>query len=618
MSIQSTSQAFTFAPPLLFAEPDSTSRSTCLKKFIHYIKLIFDKFIKLIKKFLEYTSLRRKFYLTRQATYCLAQDIFAEHYTYKNLNADILKRIIIKFIKFIDPHKYIFRKNEIKPFVDPSDETIKKGLQEFAKKKFSLFYEIYDVYLNAVKRAEALKTKLLKRALPSVKEQKSKAVEDFPETKAQQINSLSLELVRREKRIQKYKKEAQPFVRKVQALEESYRLNREKFSFSFQKIKKVHELFLKALCRSLDKHSRYLTAEEVKDELLAEANQPTSWHIEKQKIIQKAKINAGSHQETEKVIKAFSTRCKTVNKNRASVKRISISNRDILHIRIHSFEYRSDINLTAQIKNELQEQKRNICGVLLDLRGNLGGSSSVSNDVLELFLNRGPTEQTIYADSRIFYRVSLEDAAWNGPLLVLVDKFSASASEKIATILSDYKRAIVIGDNHTYGKGCGQGRSFSKTNCSFGLKYGGYHVTNNMFFGPSGSSPQLEGVKSDIVIPGPYNHLKIGLKYDNETLPAKKIAPFFIPDLKKKEEWSHYIERNFMANPQRRGSIQEKLVKLQESSKKRIAANQRYQTFLESPEYRIPIPEEIIQEGQDLQLTEAFNVMKEFILIYDK
>jgi carboxyl-terminal processing protease len=172
----------------------------------------------------------------------------------------------------------------------------------------------------------------------------------------------------------------------------------------------------------------------------------------------------------------------------------------------------------------------NISGLILDLRNNGGGSLSDAVEVSGLFLAGGPIVQV--KNSRGEIRI-LEDAdkklLYDGPMIVLVNKFSASASEILAAALQDYGRAIIIGGDHTHGKGTVQ--SLMDLNSNIPLlhrkKYedlGALKVTIQKFYRVNGESTQYKGIEPDIVVPTVLDYLKSGEKYQDYSLPWDRVA----------------------------------------------------------------------------------------------
>ena len=159
----------------------------------------------------------------------------------------------------------------------------------------------------------------------------------------------------------------------------------------------------------------------------------------------------------------------------------------------------------ARLLTKLKEQ--DVTGLILDLRRNGGGSLKEAIDLTGLFIPSGPVVQTRNLEGRVDVGRDLDGkVAYDGPLLVLTSRLSASASEILAGALQDYGRALVVGDTSTFGKGTVQtivplARVMQNEGLTPDSDPGALKVTISKFYRPSGKSTQLEGVKADIVIP---------------------------------------------------------------------------------------------------------------------
>ncbi len=204
------------------------------------------------------------------------------------------------------------------------------------------------------------------------------------------------------------------------------------------------------------------------------------------------------------------------------------------YIRIPSF-YRDfnggkGRNVTDDTRAELVKlKKEGIHGLILDLRNNGGGALTDAVAISGLFLPGGPVVQV--KNSQGMIRV-LEDedpgVVYAGPLIVLVNQFSASASEILAAALQDYGRALIIGGEHTHGKGTVQ--ALMDLNRNLPLlhlkKYndlGALKVTIQKFYRINGGSTQYKGVEPDIVVPSMLDYLKSGEKYMDNSLPWDRV-----------------------------------------------------------------------------------------------
>jgi carboxyl-terminal processing protease len=176
-------------------------------------------------------------------------------------------------------------------------------------------------------------------------------------------------------------------------------------------------------------------------------------------------------------------------------------------------EYKSSTRDCKRLLDDFRQ--KGVDGVVLDLRGNGGGSLPESISLTGLFIDRGPVVQVKKKNKTVeVYDDTDPGVAWSGPLVVLTNKFSASASEIVAGAIQDYGRGLVIGDNATHGKGTVQslldlGRQlFQRLDQAPSL--GAIKITMQQFYRPSGDSTQLEGVKSDVELPSITTHLPVG------------------------------------------------------------------------------------------------------------
>lgn len=169
----------------------------------------------------------------------------------------------------------------------------------------------------------------------------------------------------------------------------------------------------------------------------------------------------------------------------------------------------------GDVKKLLGEmKKRGVAGVVLDIRGNGGGYLNDAVDMTGALIDEGPVVQI--QDSRGQKEVLGDDdrgTDYDGPLVVLVDRFSASASEILAGALQDYGRAVIVGTSEqTHGKGTVQTVADLDRATGGKIELGVFKITIQQFFRVSGSSTQREGVKPDVVLPDPAGHVESGEK----------------------------------------------------------------------------------------------------------
>jgi carboxyl-terminal processing protease len=173
-------------------------------------------------------------------------------------------------------------------------------------------------------------------------------------------------------------------------------------------------------------------------------------------------------------------------------------------------------------------KKENVKGIVLDLRNNGGGSLRDVVTMSGLFVEKGPIVQVKDKDARPqILPDDDETVQYDGPLVIMVNEFSASASEIMAAAMQDYGRAVIVGSN-TYGKGTVQ-RFFDLDRAMRGndafKPLGQVKVTIQKFFRVNGGSTQLKGVRPDILLPDSYSEIKVGEQENEHPMPWTQIQP---------------------------------------------------------------------------------------------
>jgi len=228
-------------------------------------------------------------------------------------------------------------------------------------------------------------------------------------------------------------------------------------------------------------------------------------------------------------------------------------------------------NVTDDVADALAKLKeQDLSGLIIDLRNNGGGALKDAVNVSGLFIDHGPVVQVKSSAGAVqVLRDSDSGVAYDGPLVVLVNRFSASASEIFAAALQDYHRAYIIGSDHTYGKGTVQtildlDRSVPLKGMDIYKPLGALKITTQKFYRVSGGSTQYKGVEADLVMPDRMRYVKSGEKYIDYSLPWDTVQPTSF------KPWE---------GP---GSLQVDLLK--PKSLARVAANNEFQEIIESSE----------------------------------
>jgi carboxyl-terminal processing protease len=175
---------------------------------------------------------------------------------------------------------------------------------------------------------------------------------------------------------------------------------------------------------------------------------------------------------------------------------------------------------SRDLLKELEKlKKEGVESIVVDLRSNGGGSLDEAIKLAGLFIKKGPVVQIKAAGPDSYVQEDRDPAIYyDGPLVVLTNVQSASASEIFAGAIKDYERGVIVGNKSTFGKGTVQNLN------DISAKLGAIKVTISKFYTPSGSSTQLKGVESDLVIPSILDEYEIGEKTYDYALPWEKIA----------------------------------------------------------------------------------------------
>ena len=187
------------------------------------------------------------------------------------------------------------------------------------------------------------------------------------------------------------------------------------------------------------------------------------------------------------------------------------------------------VSCTVDCKKLIEGFKaQKVDAVMMDLRGNGGGLLNEAISLSGLFIDKGPVVQVREADSVKHLDDDDEGTAWDGPLVVLIDRQSASASEIFAGVIKDYSRGLIIGDSSTFGKGTVQqimpireGFSFRPNNTNMGA----LKLTIQQFYRVNGDSTQVKGVEPDIHIPSIFDQAEFGEGKMDNALKFDHVAP---------------------------------------------------------------------------------------------
>jgi carboxyl-terminal processing protease len=208
-------------------------------------------------------------------------------------------------------------------------------------------------------------------------------------------------------------------------------------------------------------------------------------------------------------------------------------------------------------------KKEKVDGIVLDLRHNGGGILEESVNLVGLFINKGPVVQVRNSEKKTtVYNDTNPNVSWDGPLIVLTSRLSASASEITAAALQDYGRALIVGDQSTHGKGTVQQvLHLARLMPNDPIQApGDVKVTVSKFYRIAGGTTQKQGVTPDIILPSVYDYLDIGESSLDNALEADNITP---------------------ARYETMGEVKQYVPELEKASKARISQSKDFAYLLE-------------------------------------
>jgi carboxyl-terminal processing protease len=598
-------------------------------------------------------------------------EILKHHVSYKKLDSEIIERTSRNFIEKLDPMKTYFLESDISKWLYPSEELKQMFLNGFKTSDFSGFEEIHRAMIKAIERRNSLESEIETALLPQ--DIDSKELKDAPwvNSKEELVNRLlkikALQLEAAKKLDDETKEQ---FVKRIQ----KNRLNNESKILKNTK-KLILSNILEAFAESLDSHTKFLPPDKAKQFLIQIQQRlfgigvmlqdnlngfritriiekgPAAKSkklkikdriiaVDKKPIVGMDIRDAVGLIRGEKGSKAFLTVLRENATGEDQKLEVEITRDEVIiedmrlesstfpyadgiigHLHLFSFYQDQKYSSAQDIKNAVEKMKKenNLKGLILDLRNNSGGPLNQAVAVTSLFITKGIVVSTKDENNNITHLRDTEGKTiFDGPLIVLTNRASASSSEIVAQTLQDYKRAIIVGDEKTFGKGSFQTFTLNANNNSKVNPKGEYKVTKGKYYGVSGKSPQLLGVKPDIIVPGILSNLEIGEEFTKFPLKNDKIKPNFQDDLSDvpnfyKKKISLLYKHN----------LQQVLMKyfkyldiLSKNSQKRILENKNYQKFLKKikKENFDDISVEIFSKT-DSQFKETLNIMKDLIFL---
>jgi len=445
------------------------------------------------------------------------------HPLHKRVTQEISKRALENFFEILDPHKSYFLRQEIEPWLDPSQALLDDITTDFKNDRYDTFNKIQRIYRAAIDRRRQLCGAISLNVFPEKVYRRDLKQLNWP--------TQNEDLLQRYPQILVWQSQVENERDIAKVLKE---MHQEEEEILHNSNKMMHEVnIVNAFGKSLDPHTQLYPPSEAK-------------RIKKMLSGEQGRIQSSYH---------------------------DVENGQILLIKIPSFYQSEQWTVSADVKSSIERKNPQLRGIILDVRDCPGGI----------------TEEAIAIESLFFGRGIDKTPLWNGPLIILVNRASGSAAERLTQNLQDYG-SLVIGDDHTFGKGSSQltaELTFQSTHL------GKLAITERLYHTASGNTPQITGVKSDILVPGPYSGKNYGEKSLKYPLPNVSIPSRFV-------ETPSQVYRQHLPH-------------LKMRSLARTTQNTAYQNFLQRNQKVEHIHDPVENDDQDHQLLEAKQIMQDLV-----
>lgn len=603
----------------------------------------------------------------------IMQQILSQHLDQQAMTEKVLKNSFEVFIDQFDPVRIYLLEDEVAPFLNLTDAQVQELLEQYRVDNFSAYTSLNTVIQKAILRARQVRKGLETNDNALFQEEAPEPIHEerpFARSESQlkrRIEDHILQFIISEEEgfgVQKIQAHKQAVLANYEDFIRDY-----EDQYLYQEeggkplpIAKQENLFtmhvIKALAKSLDSHTSFYDAEEAYDMkirlekgfygigIIPEST--TDGVFVRRILAGSPAAKQGAIQPGDLILSVNGTSTKTLPAKEItdlflSTKGTSISltlkrdntpykvtlksdliivnedRMDVLSqpyrggiigvIALHSF-YKGKGGITSEkdVRDAILtlNQENNLKGLVLDLRNNSGGFLTEAVKVAGLFITNGVVVISKYNDGEEhFYRDMDNRVYFDGPLVVLTSKGTASAAEIVAQALQDYGVAVIVGDEHTYGKGTIQSQTITNENSSSYFK-----VTVGTYYTVSGKTPQLQGVKSDIVVPSDLLYQNVGEEYLENAIDNRQTVPNAYADNLADIDpgLKPWFLRYYTPTLQgRSANWQEALPKLRENSKYRLSRDPSYQKFFNGGSITLS------SKDSDPQLQEAIHIVEDMV-----
>lgn len=597
------------------------------------------------------------------------RDMFEYHIEYKEMSPLLVKRSFKLYLEQFDPNKTYLLNSEALPYLELTTKRVSQVLSGYAKDDYEGYTDVATTMSAAVNRARLLRAEVIRDMLAGkqVTRTTSTSFVDFAKTpkelKARIAASIHryLRLDERPLSGEKLQKSLVLIDKKLTRREKPYLLTSQQ-----DKEKSVVEHTLKALARSLDAHTAYFTPDEAYDirtslkkqlegigiilregingvyiadliengpayqsggvkigDIVVQVNGKIVENLTFEEVLEELKGSAGS--QVELVIKReqvnYTVRLvrEQISMNDELVSATSVPYADgvIGLVDLPGFyDNGKEINAEKHLREALIKLKNEgeLRGLVIDMRENAGGFLTQAVKIAGMFISRGVIVISKYHQGEVQYLRNLDGRIFfDGPVVLLTSKASASAAEIVAGALQDYGVALVVGDKRTYGKG-----SMQYQNITDGKADKFFKVTVGRYYTVSGKSTQIIGVPADIHVPTVYSPFNIGERYLEYPISGDQLAAAYLDPLTGVDpKTEQMLQEKYIPYLQKQKKQWQKLTPiLQANSEHRLKQDPNFQCFVKVINGESPACTKKNNFGaEDLQMREALNIVRDMIAL---
>ncbi|MCP5492117.1 MAG: PDZ domain-containing protein [Chlamydiales bacterium] len=597
------------------------------------------------------------------------RDMLEYHIEYKEMSPLLVKRSFKLYVEQFDPNKTYLLKSEALPYLELTTKRVSQVLNGFAKDDYKEYTDVAMTMSEAVNRARLMRAEVIQEMLAGtpITKTSSTSFVDFAKT-PKELKARIAASIHRYLRLDERPLDGEKLQKSLALIDKKLTRREKPYFLSSQQDteKSVVEHTLKALARSLDAHTAYFTPDEAYDirtslkkqlegigiilregingvyiadliengpayqsggvkigDVVVQVNGKIVENLTFEEVLEELKGSAGS--QVELVIKRdqvqYTVRLvrEQIAMSDELVRATSVPYADgiIGMIDLPGFyDNGKEINAEKHLREALIKLKNEgeLRGLVIDMRENAGGFLTQAVKIAGMFISRGVIVISKYHQGEVQYLRNLDGRIFfDGPVVLLTSKASASAAEIVAGALQDYGVALVVGDTRTYGKG-----TMQYQNITDGKADKFFKVTVGRYYTVSGKSTQIIGVPADIHVPTIYSPFNIGERYLEYPISSDQLAAAYLDPLTGVDpKTEQVLKEKYIPYLQKQKKQWQKMIPtLQANSAYRLQKDPNFQCFVQVINGKSPACTRKNNFGaDDLQMREALNIVRDMIAL---